>query len=368
MLFVKSTITKTYELGFPAVVQSYNTDLGGDMLGGATTGSTGGTMVKGNIAQKTESDKSAYNFWDVIEKSLDKIIGTKTGPQTVTVNRLTGTIVVTATKKNLEKIESYLNTIKKVINRQVLIEAKIIEVNLSDGLQFGINWNFVLNPREGQSATFATSQFADVVSTTSPNFSIATVASDFTSLLRAIQTQGETRILSNPRVSIMNGQTSILSVGQGKNYISKIETTTTTGSPPVTTFTVNTSSLLSGLMIGIVPFVSESGDISLSITPITSDLISLDEKKLGTPDTSGNYPFLIQLPTVNLRQLSTTVKVRNGQMVVIGGLIANKEELKDSQIPFLGDIPLLGYLFKSRTKAVAKTELVVILQPMIISK
>jgi len=368
MLFVKSTTTKTYELGFPAVVQTYSTDLGGDMLGGATTGSTGGTMVKGNIAQKTESDKSAYNFWDVIEKSLDKIIGAKTGPQTVTVNRLTGTIVVTATKKNLEKIENYLNTIKKVINRQVLIEAKIIEVNLSDGLQFGINWNFVLNTGEGQSATFATKQFADVVSTTSPNFSIATVASDFTSLLRAIQTQGETRILANPRVSIMNGQTSILSVGQGKNYISKIETTTTTGSPPVTTFTVNTSSLLSGLMIGIVPFVSESGDISLSITPITSDLISLDEKKLGTPDTSGNYPFLIQLPTVNLRQLSTTVKVRNGQTVIIGGLIANREELADSQIPWLGDIPILGYLFKSRTKSVAKTELVVILQPIIISK
>jgi MSHA biogenesis protein MshL len=368
MLFIKATTTKTYELGFPAVVQTYNTDLGGDMLGGATSGIGGGTTVKGNIAQKTESDKSAYNFWDVIEKSLEKIVGSTTVPHTITVNRLTGTIIVTATKKDLGKIEHYLNTIKKVINRQVLVEAKIIEVTLSDGLQFGINWSFVLNTREGQNTTFATKQFADGVSTAAPNFSIATLASDFTSLLRAIQTQGETRILSNPRISIMNGQTSILSVGQGRNYISKIETTTTTGSPPVTTFTVNTSSLLSGIMIGIVPFVSENGDISLSITPITSDLVTLDERKLGTPDTSGNYPYLIQLPKVNLRQLSTTVKVRDGQMVIIGGLISNREELTDSQIPWLGDIPVLGYLFKSRTKAVAKTELVVIIQPVIISK
>ena len=368
ILFIKATTTKTYELGFPAIVQTYNTDLGGDMLGGATTGSAGGTTVKGNITQKSESDKSAYNFWDVIEKSLEKIVGASKGPHTITVNRLAGTVIVTASKKDLEKIENYLNTIKKVINRQVLVEAKIIEVSLSDGLQFGINWSFVLNTRDSQNATFATKQFADGVSTASPNFSIATVASDFTSLLRAIQTQGETRILSNPRVSIMNGQTSILSVGQDRNYISKIETTTTTGSPPVTTFTVNTSSLLSGIMIGIIPFVSESGDITLSITPITSDLVTLDERKLGTPDSSGNYPFLIQLPKVNLRQLSTTVKVRNGQMVIIGGLISNREELTDSQIPWLGDIPVLGYLFKSRTKAMAKTELVVILQPRIISQ
>ncbi len=155
-----------------------------------------------------------------------------------------GTITVTATKKNLERIENYLNTIKKVINRQVLVEAKIIEVTLSDGLQFGINWNYVLNTREGQNATFATKNFAEVVSTSTPNFSIATVASDFTSLLRAIQTQGETRILSNPRVNVMNGQTSILSVGQDTTYISNIQTTTTVSTTPVTTFTVNTSSLL----------------------------------------------------------------------------------------------------------------------------
>jgi type II secretory pathway component GspD/PulD (secretin) len=121
-------------------------------------------------------------------------------------------------------------------------------------------------------------------------------------------------------------------------------------------------------MIGIVPFVSETGDISLSITPITSDLTKLDSQKLGTPDAAGNFPFLIQLPTIDLRQLNTTVKVRNGQMVIIGGLIAKKEQIVDNQIPFLGDIPVLGYLFKSRTKKMINSELVVLIQPTIISK
>jgi type II secretory pathway component GspD/PulD (secretin) len=76
----------------------------------------------------------------------------------------------------------------------------------------------------------------------------------------------------------------------------------------------------------------------------------------------------VQLPTINLRQLSTTVKVRNGQTVIIGGLITNREDLQDSKVPFLGDIPILGYLFKSRVKVVTRTELVVLLQPTIVSK
>jgi len=373
MLFIKATETRSYELGQPPIIQTYHTDLGGDMLGGAMTGSAGGTSVKGNISQKSETDKTAYNFWDALEKSIEKIVGAAAGTQsavqqTFMVNRLTGAIIVTGTKRTLEKVETYLNTIRNVMNRQVLVEAKIIEVTLSDGLKFGINWSYVLNTRDGQSSTSATGQFADVVSTAAPNFSITTVASDFTSLLRAIQTQGETRILSNPRISVMNGQTSILSVGQDTNYISQIQTTTTTSTPPVTTFTVNTSTLLSGIMIGIVPFISENGDISINITPITSDLVQLVSQKLGTPDASGNFPYLVQLPTINLRQLSTTVKVRNGQTVIIGGLITNREDIQDSKVPFLGDIPLLGYLFKSRVKAVTRTELVVLLQPTIVSK
>jgi MSHA type pilus biogenesis protein MshL len=375
MLSIKATETRNYELGHPPIIQTYHTDLGGDMLGGATMGTGGSTSVKGNISQKSETDKNAYNFWDALEKSIEKIVGSTAGTrsttqQTFMLNRLTGTIIVTATKRTLEKVESYLNTIRNVMNRQVLVEAKIIEVTLSDGLKFGINWSYVLNTRDGQSTTIGTQKFAEVAqpTTASPNFSITTVASDFTSLLRAIQTQGETRILSNPRVSIMNGQTSILSVGQDTNYISQLQTTTTTSTPPVTTFTVNTSTLLSGIMIGIVPFISENGDISMNITPITSDLVSLLSQNLGTPDQFGNFPFLVQLPTINLRQLSTTVKVRNGQTVIIGGLITNREDIQDSKIPFLGDIPVLGYLFKSRVKAVTKTELVVLLQPTIISR
>jgi type II secretory pathway component GspD/PulD (secretin) len=208
------------------------------------------------------------------------------------------------------------------------------------------------------------------VPTTGPAFSIGTTAAEFTALLNAIQVQGETRILSSPRVNIMNGQTAILGVGRNVSYIAKIETIqqTTSGSVPTVTFTVDTGSVLSGIMIGIVPFINESGEISLTITPIVSDLVSITSQNLGTPDSQGKYPYLIQLPTIDLRQLSTTVKVNNREIIIIGGLISKREELEDSQVPWFGDIPILGYFFKSRSKVEKKSELVVLLQPVIVTK
>lgn len=373
MLFVKALDTRTFELGYPAIIQSYNTDLGGDILGaatsgGTTTGAAATSPLKGSITQKSETDKSAYNFWDVIEKSIERLLGIPAGKASPTqqhflVNRLAGTIVVTASRKNLEKIENYINLVKKVINRQVLVEAKIIEVTLSDSLKYGIDWSFLSTYRRTSTTTVGTSGFTSVVPTGGPTFSISTAAADFTSLLNALQTQGETRILSNPRVNIMNGQTAILSVGQNKNFISKVETVTTPGTTGTTTsFTISTSSVLSGIMIGIVPFVSESGEVSMTITPIVSDLVKMETRTFG-----GNL-YQIELPTIDLRELSTTVKMRTGEMVIIGGLIADREELTDNQVPGLGDIPILGYLFKSRSKVVKKSELVVMLQPIIVSR
>jgi type II secretory pathway component GspD/PulD (secretin) len=122
--------------------------------------------------------------------------------------------------------------------------------------------------------------------------------------------------------------------------------------------------VLSGIILGIVPFINDNGEISLTITPIISNLVQLTNTSVGQ---SGNQTQ-ISLPTVDLRELSTTVKVRDGQMVIIGGLISRSESLQDNKVPVLGDMPLAGTLFTSRDKAGSKSELVVVLQPVIISK
>jgi type II secretory pathway component GspD/PulD (secretin) len=165
----------------------------------------------------------------------------------------------------------------------------------------------------------------------------------------------------------MNGQTSLLCVGRKQSFISKAETTfnaAAAGTLGTTTFTVETSSVLTGIIIGIVPYVSANGEISLTITPITSDLVQLTPRRFGGV---GSNQVEIDLPTVDIRELSTTVKVRNGQLVILGGLISKRESLTDNQVPVFGDIPVFGMLFKSRNKVAQKSELVVLLQPTIVS-
>jgi MSHA type pilus biogenesis protein MshL len=382
LLIVRATETRTFELGFPAVLQQYQTELGGDIVGagevsggggggGSSSGGTGGgggttTALKGSVSQKSEGDKKAFDFWDVIDNSIKTILS-KSPEQSYMINKLASTIVVTASKQNLERVEQYLDLVRKVINRQVLVEAKIIEVTLTDNLQFGLDWNAVIQKSGVGTINLGTKNFARVVPAVSPAFTIATTGADFVSTLNTIQELGEVRVLSNPRISIMNGQTSLLCVGRKQSFISKTETTfnaAAAGTLGTTTFTVETSSVLSGIIIGIVPYVSENGEISLTITPITSDLVQLSTRQFGGV---GSNQVEIDLPTVDIRELSTTVKVRNGQLVILGGLIASKESITDNQVPVFGDIPVLGTLFKSRNKTAQKTELVVLLQPTIVS-
>jgi type II secretory pathway component GspD/PulD (secretin) len=164
----------------------------------------------------------------------------------------------------------------------------------------------------------------------------------------------------------MNGQTSLLTVGRNFSFISKAEsnvTTSGTGSP-IVTYTVETSNLLSGLIIGIVPYIDDKGEISLTITPVISNLLGITEKTFG----SAGAQTIIQLPTVDLRELSTTVKVKDGELVIIGGLIKREENLTENKTPILGDIPILGNLFKSHDRVQTNTELVILLQPRIVSQ
>lgn len=366
MISIKLLDTKIFEFGQPSVIQEYSVEVGGDMLGGAKAGSSG---VSGAIVQKVQSDKDSFKFWDSTEKTLAAILGkgaSEGAAPSFSVNRMTGTIVVTATKKDLARVEQYLKVVKKILKRQVLVEARILEVQLSDSLKYGIDWSFLGGDWNGVgSVQFGTTGFTNTLNNL-PNFNFTLTGGDLTALLKALQQQGNVNVLSNPRVNIMNGQTAYLSVGRKVDYISKVETTSTGSatSVPTVTFTVETSSVLSGLVFGIVPYINarEDGEISMTISPIISDLVRLDTKSIGT---GGTNAVEISLPTIDLRELSTTVQVRDGQMVVIGGLIQNKDSVRDNKVPVLSSIPLLGPLFTNRDKVVEKTELIIILKPVV---
>lgn len=372
ILIVRAAGTEIFELGRPNVTQEYKIDVGGDILSGTSSGGEGESPVSGDVSIKSTSDAASFQFWDSLEKALATLLSTGGaakggGPQAkFVVNRMTGTIMVTAAKNDIKKVSDYLANLKKVLDRQVLIEARIVEVQLSEGLKYGIDWTAVGEWLGAGPMSISTNAFTEVLTSGGPSFEINIFDNDnLTLLLKALQEQGEVRTLSNPRVSIMNGQTSMLSVGRNTTFISRVETTTTTsdGSSPVTTFTVDTNSILSGIMFGLVPYINSDGEISLTITPIVTNLIDLEAKTIGTGDNSVE----IKLPTVDLREMSTTVKVLDGQLVIIGGLIDKKEILREDKVPVLGDIPVVGKAFTSVDKSYENTELVIMLIPRIVS-
>lgn len=419
VLMVEATGTKVFELGHPAMVQGYNVDVGGDILGsaagltaggggGSSSGSSGGSggsgggssNIKGTITQSIKHDTKAFDFWESLEKSLNALLhkqegpaaaaaaatagaqaspkpstnasGAQQPPQNIVINRLTGTIMVTATRANLASIERFLDTVRTSLNRQVLVEARIIEVQLEDSTKFGIDWSFLSNISNfgqlggGFGSALGTNLNANIEGS-AKGFRIGAITSgpkgNINGLLTALKAQGEVKTLSNPRISVMNGQTALLSVGRNTNYISRITSTRSgTGSDVDITYTTETSNVLSGMMIGLAPNINNKGEISMTVTPIISDLIKLEPKDIG----SGDNKTQINVPTVDLRELSTTIKVRSGEMIVIGGLIANKNSMKDEKIPMLGDIPWLGTLFSRKDYEDKRTELVVVLQPYLV--
>lgn len=371
ILTVNALETKIFELGKPNIVQDYKIDIGGDILSGTASGGTGSTSVSGDVSMKSSSDETSFKFWDAMDKTLVTLLtagsGTGQAPGTTfVVNRMAGTIMVTAAKKDLKRVGDYIANLKKVLNRQVLVEARIVEVQLSEGLKYGIDWEAIGQMLADGTTSVSVKNFTNIFTAGSSSFEINLFHNtNFSLLLKALQEQGDVKTLSNPRVNIMNGQTSLLSVGRNTTFISRVETTTTSadGSAPVTTFTVDTNSILSGIMFGLVPYINSENEITLSITPIVTNLVSLESKTIGTGDNSVE----IKLPTVDLREMSTTVKILDGQIVVIGGLIDKKEILRDAHVPLLGEIPIIGALFKRYEKTYENTELVIMLIPKIVS-
>ena len=181
-------------------------------------------------------------------------------------------------------------------------------------------------------------------------------AFSFDKFINALKQQGKTSVLSNPKISVMNGQPALISVGREVTFINSIESSTTENK---TTFTVNTEQLLSGIGLALSAVIRNDDEIIMNLVPITSELmepieyVTVGEGKVG-------------LPIVNKREMSTTVKVKNGSMLVVGGLISETEASDGDFLFGTENIPYLKYLFGYEEKKKSKRELIILLRPRII--
>jgi general secretion pathway protein D/MSHA biogenesis protein MshL len=278
------------------------------------------------------------------------------------IDKPVGLITVTAPRPVLEKVESYIVTLKKSLYQQISIEAKILEVQLKDASSIGINWSNVLKDFDINGLIEFGDPATGVVRLGANQFvsSIRLADKTFNVLLNALNEQGETKILSNPKISVMNGQPAMITVGKNVTYIDSIESDRDSDTN-VVTFTVNTERILSGIGMALTATILGKDEIIMNLVPITSELQEpIEYRDIGFDG------GVVGLPIVNVREMSTTVKVKGGEMLVIGGLISDTNQKTGEFAPGLGSIPVLKYLFGHEEKQHLKSELIILLRPRII--
>ncbi len=373
-IVVKYKETRKFRLAMPFTKSSYASSVG------ANVSDTSQTSLK--------TTDNQFDIWDNIRKNLDEVMniweesasgpppdasgsdGTEgegsavvqvSGPQSAkgyyTIDKPVGLITVTAPRRIIQKVDDYLTSLREDLYKQISIEAKILEVTVNNEHEVGIDWDSLLN-----SSPFTFNMEFGPINIHQPlgpsdSRSFTLNAKSFTTLVSAIEKQGKTKVLANPRISVMNGQPALINVGKNVTYIDKVTTTVEEG---VVKTDVTTDNRTSGIVMSIVPIILENNEIILSLTPVTSQLEEPIEYRDFGDSTVG-------LPVTNVREMSTMVRIKKGEMLVVGGLIDSTDDGSEASVPMLSKLPLLGKFFSLDSKVKIRRELVILLKPEIIS-
>ncbi|MCK4391043.1 MAG: pilus (MSHA type) biogenesis protein MshL [Desulfobacterales bacterium] len=352
---IKPFQERIFKLNFLDIKVNTKFDVGGDVLGAgeesSISGLAGTFQVTGTGAQKG-------NAYDVVDDMIRKVLS-KRGKYSL--NRLSGSLYVKDTPAVIRSVSKLINHLKDMLSRQIRIEARIIEVILSDEHSYGIDWDVLR--KETKTATKVTSASWTV----GEGLVLTGVHRAFTinSVVNALNTFGDTRIISNPNIRCKHGQPAIISVGTSIKYMEEKttsgEATDIYGRTTGIEVDIETSSVFDGVILGVIPFIQEDGKITLLINPIKSDV---DRSSIIPEDVGGGDK--ISLPRVNVKEMNTTIDINNGDVVILGGLIDKRRQGKKSGVPFFSAIPLLGYLFKYDSMIDETRELVVVLTVTVI--
>lgn len=357
-----------------------NSQAGQDYLMPASGRNRSEPQSSSRIETKYEAD-----FWNELQSTLLQIVGNDESHQVV-VNAQTGVVVVRAMPEQLRNVEKYLNAIQSVAQRQVILEAKIIEVQLNKAYQAGINWVAVAQNSNGHSYTFGQSappgsfpsSLDDVggspivvqpgsVTNGFQNTALGSALfmafdiGDFNAFIELLEQQGDTKVLSSPRVSTLNNQKAVIKAGSDEFFVTDIASNTVTGTSSATSRNVQLTPFFSGIALDVTPQISGDGEVILHIHPTVSE-VSDQVKDLTVSGETDSLPLAFS----EIRESDSIVKAKSGQIIVIGGLMRNSRRKEVFSTPVLGRIPGLGRLFRSERDIEQKTELVIMLKPIVV--
>jgi MSHA biogenesis protein MshL len=357
---------------------SGSTDSGGGSETGSDAKVTGTTVVT----------STQTKFWEAIGTDLRAIIGAgaEKSDRSVVINSQSGVIVVRAMPSELRDVAEYLSRTEATVTQQVILEAKIVEVELNDAYQAGINWAAVLRDGNkqyflGQSAppggfdgdllapngdrvTVAPGNPIDgfVQNTLGGAFTLAANFADFNAFIELLGLQGRTRVLSSPRVSTLHNQKAVIKAGTDEFFVTGVSSDTTTGEATTTTVDLELTPFFSGVALDVTPQISESGNVLMHIHPTVSDVTD-QQKELSVRGQTDSLPLALS----QIRESDSIVKAHSGQVIVIGGLMRETRRRQDYKMPLLGDVPGLGRLFRSQRDTNSTVELVILLRPLVVN-
>jgi general secretion pathway protein D len=293
----------------------------------------------------------------------------------VIVNAESGIVTIRATTRQHEKIQEFIDQVLTSAKRQVLIEATIAEVQLSDAFQQGIDWSASPLGRAG----FTIKQMAGGTLTSPPQSLIqlgynntASRLGSFTSLVKLLESFGNVKVLSSPKLSVLNNQTAMLKVVDNQVYFTIKADTTANQTTTTTTFTTDLHSVPVGFVMNVTPQISDAQSVLLNIRPSISRIIGYvaDPNPALKANTTNGFSedIVSQIPVIRTREMESLMRIDNGNIAVMGGLMEDTQSNTDDTVPGLSKLPGIGALFKNRNDTRTKTELVVFLRPIVIKE
>lgn len=346
------------------------------------TNNNGNNQNSNNTNGTFISSRTKTDFWGELQQTLESILGSRGDGRSVVVTPQAGLVTVRAYPDELRQIRSFLATAESHLQRQVILEAKILEVTLSDGYQQGIQWDRLASDggsadnnwdgitgsydRRGHKAEvgFGTSggTFADSISNVIGGVtSLKITGTDFSALITLLDTQGDVDVLSSPRVTASNNQKAVIKVGRDEYFVTDVSSTTVASTTPVTSPEVELTPFFSGIALDVTPQIDKDGSVLLHVHPSVTD-VKEQNKSIKISDSALDLP----LAQSEIRESDTVIKALSGDVVVIGGLMKSENTEVVSKVPLLGDIPFIGEAFTNRSKLKRKTELVILLKPTVV--
>lgn len=279
----------------------------------------------------------------------------------VIANRETGVLTVRATGRQHEKVREFIDQVMSAARRQVLIEATILEVSLSDTYRQGIEWQRILASGT-QFGLIGPTLSSTAGSSIVPFSASYQSANGIDSTIRLLESFGTVKVLSSPKLAVLNNQTAVIKVVEEFVYFNvKADTTQTTNAGALTTVTTTPQSVSVGLVMTVTPQVSEADEIILNVRPTISSIADFRR------DPNPNIPSTIAnlVPQIRTREIESILRVGDGETAILGGLMEDRIDYKTGRVPLVGAVPLFGEIFTNRDNAIQKTELVIFLRPVV---